>query len=356
MARRATVPTTVAAPTASAEDGESPAAARKSLRAALQRMLPGVFDRSMEPVAPDGRATADELMQPPPKRKVGVAHATHATPAAAAFVDATPRLIVLPVGCAESEAAATPPNGQVLEEEADDEDDVAARAEMAVVTEAEGLHLHLSGSSSTGYKCVYSGYKCARFYTHHRVDGRLVHLGTFDTAVEAAVVYARAVEEMQGERLAKEWRLNEMQGERPAKERRLNEMQGERPAKERRLNRVGLAYRCAHCGLPKRGHVCTLLPAKLAVPAMPPPPPPAKDVAVLAAAAASAMIAGGGGGAAQRGGGAAGASSAGAPPPSDAGLLSVTVPYGCVPGQTLELSTPAGKDARPRPSSVHASI
>ena len=84
------------------------------------------------------------------------------------------------------------------------------------------------------------------------------------------------------------------------------------------------------------------VPWEPSVPAMPPPPPPAKDVAALAAAAASAMIAGGGGGAAQRGGGAAGASSA-APPPSDACLLSVTVPYGCVPGQTLQLSTPAGK-------------
>jgi len=88
------------------------------------------------------------------------------------------------------------------------------------------------------------------------------------------------------------------------------------------------------------------VPWEPSVPAMPPPPPPAKDVAALAAAAASAMIAGGGGGAAQRGGGAAGASSAappvGAPPPSDVCLLSVTVPYGCVPGQTLQLSTPAG--------------
>ncbi|EOD21073.1 hypothetical protein EMIHUDRAFT_101766 [Emiliania huxleyi CCMP1516] len=70
----------------------------------------------------------------------------------------------------------------------------AERQAAAVVAEAEGLRLHLS-SSSTGYKGVYE--QSGRFQAKHRVDGRLAHLGTFDTAVEAAVAYARAVGEYQ---------------------------------------------------------------------------------------------------------------------------------------------------------------
>ncbi|EOD14494.1 hypothetical protein EMIHUDRAFT_196857 [Emiliania huxleyi CCMP1516] len=64
-----------------------------------------------------------------------------------------------------------------------------------LVTEAEGLRLHLSSSSSTGYKGVReSG---ARFKAEARVDGKRVCFGTFDTAVEAAVAYARAAGEYQ---------------------------------------------------------------------------------------------------------------------------------------------------------------
>mmetsp|Transcript_35410 Transcript_35410/g.113825 ORF Transcript_35410/g.113825 Transcript_35410/m.113825 type:complete len:314 (-) Transcript_35410:106-1047(-) len=61
---------------------------------------------------------------------------------------------------------------------------------------AEGLRLHVSSSSNTGYKGVYahpSGrYEASRNKT--RGGRRKVYIGLFRTAVEAAVAYARAVE------------------------------------------------------------------------------------------------------------------------------------------------------------------
>ena len=66
----------------------------------------------------------------------------------------------------------------------------------AVATEAEGLHLHLSSRSSTGYKCV-CRHSSGRFEAKRSMAGRLVSLGYFDTAVEAAVAVARAVGEYQ---------------------------------------------------------------------------------------------------------------------------------------------------------------
>ena len=62
----------------------------------------------------------------------------------------------------------------------------------ALVSEAEGLQLHLSVSSSTGYKGVFKQ-PSGRFRTQRKVDGRMVTIGTFDTALEGAVAYARAV-------------------------------------------------------------------------------------------------------------------------------------------------------------------
>ena len=62
-----------------------------------------------------------------------------------------------------------------------------------VATEAEGLRLHLSKSNSTGYKYVYRAGRGKRFVL--RLSERpYVVLGYFDTAVEAAVAYARYVE------------------------------------------------------------------------------------------------------------------------------------------------------------------
>ena len=58
---------------------------------------------------------------------------------------------------------------------------------------AEGLRLHLSSSSATGYMGVSKLPSSGRFQAQHWVGGRLVYLGSSDTAVEAAVAYARAV-------------------------------------------------------------------------------------------------------------------------------------------------------------------
>jgi len=64
----------------------------------------------------------------------------------------------------------------------------------APVAEAEGLRLHLSSSSSTGYAGVSKTTRCTgRFHARHKVGGR--SLGSFGSAVEAAVAYARAVGE-----------------------------------------------------------------------------------------------------------------------------------------------------------------
>ena len=58
-------------------------------------------------------------------------------------------------------------------------------------TEAKGLKLHMSDRSSTGYRGVYQD--GGRFAAQMCVEGKNVRLGTFDTAVEAAVAVARFV-------------------------------------------------------------------------------------------------------------------------------------------------------------------
>ena len=68
------------------------------------------------------------------------------------------------------------------------------RVTDAVVTEAEGLKLHLSSKNATGYLGVYP----ARGRFAARLNGRAPDadqhfLGTFDTALEAAVAYAKHV-------------------------------------------------------------------------------------------------------------------------------------------------------------------
>ena len=75
----------------------------------------------------------------------------------------------------------------------------------APVAVAEGLRLHLC-SNSTGYKGVYE--QSGRFQAKHRVGGRLVDIGYFGTAVEAAVAYARAVGEAPAEASAEGLRLH----------------------------------------------------------------------------------------------------------------------------------------------------
>jgi len=63
-----------------------------------------------------------------------------------------------------------------------------------VATEAEGLRLHLSSSSATGYKGVVSS-SHGRFRAQRTVGRSNVILGVFGTAVEAALAYARSVGE-----------------------------------------------------------------------------------------------------------------------------------------------------------------
>jgi len=70
----------------------------------------------------------------------------------------------------------------------------AGPVQEALVAVEDGVRLHLSSSSNTGYRGVWEQYP-GRFLARHTVDGRRIVLGTFDTAVEAATAYARAVGE-----------------------------------------------------------------------------------------------------------------------------------------------------------------
>ena len=57
-----------------------------------------------------------------------------------------------------------------------------------------GLQLHLSGGSTTGYKGVRKHTQQAgRFEARRYAGSRTIYIGVFDSAVEAAVAYARAV-------------------------------------------------------------------------------------------------------------------------------------------------------------------
>ena len=79
-----------------------------------------------------------------------------------------------------------------------------------MVTEAQGWRLHLSSRSSTGYAGVRkqeqaSGsrgrrlpWASGRFAAYHTVDGRRLRR-LFDSAVEAAVAYARAEGSVDGQ-------------------------------------------------------------------------------------------------------------------------------------------------------------
>ena len=68
-----------------------------------------------------------------------------------------------------------------------------------MATEVEGLRLYLSIHSATGYKGVREINKTGRFRADGRTAyGKPVSFGTFATAVDAAVAYARAVAEMEG--------------------------------------------------------------------------------------------------------------------------------------------------------------
>jgi hypothetical protein len=82
----------------------------------------------------------------------------------------------------------------------------APAAEHEVVEEAEGLRLHLSSSNATGYKCVCHAPNSSQSRPYRvrsgdpkagREGSLRVNLGSFTTAVEAAVSYARYVQSQQ---------------------------------------------------------------------------------------------------------------------------------------------------------------
>ena len=87
--------------------------------------------------------------------------------------------------------AAAAAGGESDDHEGAEAEEPEEEEQHEVVEEAEGLRLHLSSSSGTGYRNVArkpSGRFGSQIYRH----GKHHSLGVFDTAVEAAVAYARA--------------------------------------------------------------------------------------------------------------------------------------------------------------------
>ena len=115
----------------------------------------------------------------------------------------------------------------------------APAAELgATPAEAEGLRLHVS-TNATGYKGVYQAASGANFRVMFRAGGaKLVHLGFFDTAVEAAVAYARAVGEAPGAEAAAAPERGGAEGRRQSSQRGCGsapgEAQGGQPSRPRR--------------------------------------------------------------------------------------------------------------------------
>ena len=67
--------------------------------------------------------------------------------------------------------------------------DVEVEAADELVKEAEGFKLHLSPRGSTGYLSVSRNH--GRFVAQAFSDGKRINIGRYETAVEAAVAYAR---------------------------------------------------------------------------------------------------------------------------------------------------------------------
>ena len=96
--------------------------------------------------------------------------------------------------------------------------------------QVDGVRLHLSRRSSTGYSGVYP--RSGRFRAQLRSDGKQTLTGTYDTAVEAAVAYA------------KHWIA--VGGAEPKEEEMVGRLQAGVLAPERqqhRLPRCGVAWR-----------------------------------------------------------------------------------------------------------------
>ncbi|EOD16916.1 hypothetical protein EMIHUDRAFT_244660, partial [Emiliania huxleyi CCMP1516] len=137
-----------------------------------------------------GRFRAGYTCAPPDRPrggggKVGLGNFDTAVDAAVAYALAVGEYTPPPPPPAAAEPAEAPAAAEPTTQ--------APVTQAPVAAEAEGVRLHLSSSNSTGYKGVYKD--GSRFKAQHRrggVDGRSVSLGYYDTAVEAAVAYARS--------------------------------------------------------------------------------------------------------------------------------------------------------------------
>ena len=63
-----------------------------------------------------------------------------------------------------------------------------APAPAVVIAHAAGVQLHLSDTNASGYRGVRLGHRGGRWEARH---GKAKHIGTFDTALEAAIAYAK---------------------------------------------------------------------------------------------------------------------------------------------------------------------
>ena len=99
----------------------------------------------------------------------------------------------------EAEAAEGEEDDEVVEVVEVVEEAEAADAAPELVTEADGVQLHLSRrSNNSGYAGVYAT-AYGTFSATHVHDGIRVRLGTFGTAVDAAVAYARHMQSLGSE-------------------------------------------------------------------------------------------------------------------------------------------------------------
>lgn len=74
------------------------------------------------------------------------------------------------------------------------------RVNLRIVTVAENnMNSRVRRDSQSGIKGAYFNRKTGNYYSHIKRDGRRVHLGTFATAEEAAIAYARASKQLHGE-------------------------------------------------------------------------------------------------------------------------------------------------------------
>ncbi len=83
-----------------------------------------------------------------------------------------------------------------VEENHQDEMKAEQSASHEIVEEAEGWRLHLSSSSNTGYKGVFRKPN-GRFLAQISRLASTNHIGVYDTAVQAAIAYARQVARLQ---------------------------------------------------------------------------------------------------------------------------------------------------------------